>query len=239
MPACNHAQFTAECTECVAAVPAPVVPPLSVGDLAAASDQRQRANMRAAVRALVSAVEIVDEIDDYAVVGGIRREPSCLICGVRAPAVGWPPHHTECVVRAARRAFDIEGPLRADYPAIPAEVSALVCADAPARPRKSDRPAKHTYWLGWVVPGFIPASFACEVWPVGIMGWLTGTFDDERGTHETWVGVVDAASRMDAWRRLTDCYGPAREEIRERWEPKPMRLGYRPPSDRFPWPGEG
>lgn len=28
MPACNHAQFTAECHECVAAVPAPVVPPL-------------------------------------------------------------------------------------------------------------------------------------------------------------------------------------------------------------------
>lgn len=26
--ACNHAQFTAECTECIAAVPAPVVPPL-------------------------------------------------------------------------------------------------------------------------------------------------------------------------------------------------------------------
>jgi len=85
-------------------------------------DERRRA-LRAddvsAVRALVSAVEIVENIHDDAVAGGIRREPSCLVCAVRAPAVGWPPHHTECVVLRARQQFGLVGPLRVGYPPAP------------------------------------------------------------------------------------------------------------------------
>jgi hypothetical protein len=75
---------------------------------------------RSAIRALVATVEIVDEIDDYAVVGGIRREPNCLICGVEGPALDWPPHHHECVVLRVRQQFGIVGPLRDDYPPAPA-----------------------------------------------------------------------------------------------------------------------
>lgn len=97
----------------------------------------------------------------------------------------------------------------------------------------------HTYWCGWVVPGYIPAAYAAEVWPEGMRGWLTGTFCDDRGHHETWAGVVDAVSAADAWQRVVGCYGPACGEIKQRWEPKQAPLGYRPPSDRFPWPGEG
>lgn len=88
-------------------------------------DERRRglhAADLAAVRALVSSVEIVDDIDDYAAVGGIRREPCCLICAVEGPALDWPPHHHECVVLRVRQQFGITGPLRDDYPPAPGGV---------------------------------------------------------------------------------------------------------------------
>lgn len=80
----------------------------------------------AAVRALVAAVEIVDEIDhDRDPAPPVHdRVPNCLVCGTAAPAVGWPPHHGECVVLRVRRQFGIAGPLRNDYPMRP-KMSAL------------------------------------------------------------------------------------------------------------------
>ena len=87
------------------------------------------------------------------------------------------------------------------------------------------------YWCGFEVPDDIPEEHKLEEWPAGVPGaWLTGEGDG----YTTWVASVDAESAEAAEAVLRSCFGPSREEITMRWEPRECPKGWEPPKDRFP-----